>query len=109
MDAPPSVKTVTLPQGERLQRSTLVANTILDNQGQISQWNARAQRLFGFDNNAVVGRYYSCLFDDAVPPDEAAHLLAAAARAGYADYVADCRRALRGRFPAQLLLTALVR
>jgi two-component system sensor kinase len=44
-----------------------------------------------------------------VPSADAAHLLAAAAQAGYADYAADCRQALRGRFPAQLLLTALVR
>jgi PAS domain S-box-containing protein len=85
----------------------LVANTILDAEGQITLWNARAQRLFGLGNEAVLGRHYSCLLD--VPSTEAAHLLAAAAQAGYADYAADCKRALDGRFPAQLLLTALVK
>lgn len=84
------------------------ANILLDGTGCVWQWNPRAQRLFGFAKDAVVGQPMSRLYEG-LDPAAAGLLLRAATEVGYADHEGSCVRQNGSRFPAQTLITALRR
>lgn len=83
----------------------LTANIMLDAAGLVTLWNARAQRLFGYAGDEIVGRPVGLLFVQPGAPDEA--MLSAAAEVGYVDVNAEGLRNDGGRFPTQALLTSL--
>ena len=83
----------------------LTANIILDATGHIKLWNARAQLLFGYARENIVGRSFAVLLEQGKGPADA--VLQSAAAVGYADVSADGVREDGGRFPAQALITSL--
>ena len=83
----------------------LTANIILDARGHIKLWNARAQLLFGYARENIVGRSFAVLLEQGKGPADA--VLQSAAAVGYADVSADGLREDGGRFPAQALITSL--
>ena len=83
----------------------LTANIILDAAGSITLWNARAQRLFGYARENIVGRPFAVLFEQGEAPVDA--VLLSAAEVGYVDVSAEGLREDGGRFPAQALITSL--
>ena len=85
----------------------LVSNIMLDESGHIREWNTRAESMFGYSGDAIVGRHYATLYGNDVPPEQADALLRAARDAGYADHEGYCVRNDGAAFPAQTLLTAV--
>jgi two-component system, chemotaxis family, CheB/CheR fusion protein len=83
----------------------LTANIMLDAAGLVTLWNARAQRVFGYAGDDIIGRPAGLLFVQPGAPDEA--MLSAAAEVGYVDVSAEGLRNDGGRFPTQALLTSL--
>jgi two-component system sensor histidine kinase UhpB len=82
------------------------ANIMLDADGLIRQWNARAQRLFGFRNDEIIGKHFSDLYQ-ASESAGSGGLLNTAREVGYVDHLGDCVRDDGSSFPAQALITAL--
>jgi PAS domain S-box-containing protein len=82
------------------------ATVMLDAAGNVELWNARAQRMFGYPDDAIVGQHASRLYE-AVGTDAFAALLRVTAAAGSAEHEGRCVRRDGGRFSAQSLLTAL--
>ena len=85
--------------------TSLTANIILDATGRIKLWNARAQRLFGYARENIVGRPFAVLLEHGEGPADA--VLQSAAEAGYVDVPAEGLREDGARFPAQALITFL--
>jgi len=83
------------------------ANIMLDEGGLIVQWNARAQRLFGFPAERMAGADFAVLLDVVDGESESTGLLLSALRLGYVDYTGNCVREDGGRFPAAILLTVI--
>jgi two-component system, NarL family, sensor histidine kinase UhpB len=81
------------------------ANFMLDRQGCVRDWNARAQRVFGYDAGAAVGKQYSALLRLPDGQNGGEPLLAASVKLGYADHEGPGVRADGTVFPAQALVT----
>jgi two-component system sensor kinase len=82
-----------------------LANVLLDGDGGIRQWDARARRLFGFAGEVALGRHCSLLYGGVDRRITA--LLAEAAEVYCADYEGECVRQDGSSFPARTLVTAL--
>ena len=83
----------------------LTANIMLDVTGRITLWNARAQRLFGYARENIVGRSFAVLLEQGEGPADV--VLQSAGEVGYVDVSAEGLREDGGRFPAQALITSL--
>jgi two-component system sensor kinase len=84
---------------------TFLANILLDCDGRIRQWDARAERLFGFAGAAALGRHSALLHAGGNGTVDA--LLLQAAQSGYAEHEGRCVREDGGAFPAYTLVTAM--
>ncbi len=81
-------------------------NILIDEAGRIRSWNARAQRLFGYANRAIIGKHVTRICSD-LDAGSLDALLQSAAHVGYADHSGRCQRENGSHFPAQLLITSM--
>lgn len=83
-----------------------IANILLDEDGCIRSWNARAQRMFGHAGNEILGQPVSRLYAD-LDEELLQRMIGEARSAGGNDWRSACQRKEGFRFASHSLITPL--